>query len=181
MFFEREKILKAKEIMLKIAKGIDPISKEEISKDNFLKDERITRMFFYVAEVLDHVSKSKDRNLPEPTEFVITSEEKQKVIFPDNKIGVNDFSRGINEVIDLNKSKKLKGSDLNKHLKVLGILSEEKTRDGKTRTIINEKSSEFGFESEKKEFEGRTYFQVLINDKGKKYLLENLEDILKAE
>lgn len=181
MYFDREKILKAKGIMLKIASGTDPIGKEKISNESFLKDDRINRMFLYIADILDYVSRQRNKNIPAPTEFTITSEEKEKVVFPEGKIGVNIFSSCINDVLDLNLSKNLSGAVLNKHLKALGILSEEKTDTGKSRTIVNEKSAEFGFESVTKEFEGRSYEQVMINEKGKKYLLDNLEDIIRVE
>ena len=180
MHFDKEKVLKAREVILKLANGEDPINKEQISSDSFLSDPRMIRYFFFVAEVLEAVSRQRNKNIPAPTEFIITSEEKEKVVFPEGKIGVNLFSSCINDVLDLNRSKNLSGAALNRQLKNLGILSEEKTRDGKTRTIINEKSAEFGFESITREFEGRSYEQVMINDKGKKYLLENLEDIMKA-
>ena len=180
MYFDREKVLKAREIILKIANGKDPINKEQIPSDSFLIDPRMIRCFFFVAEVLETVSRQRNKNIPAPTGFIITSEEKEKVVFPEGKIGINIFSRCINDVLDLNRSKNLSGAVLNKHLKALGILSEEKTRDGKTRTIINEKSAEFGFEAEEREYNGLTCEQVMINEKGKKYLLDNLEDIMKV-
>ena len=180
MHFDKEKVLKAREVILKLANGEDPINKVQISLDSFLIDPRMIRCFFFVAEVLEAVSRQRNKNIPAPTEFFITSEEKEKVVFPEGKIGVNIFSSCINEVLDLNRSKNLSGAVLNKHLKALGILSEETIRDGKTRTIVNEKSAEFGFESITREFEGRSYDMVVINDKGKKYLLDNLEDIIRA-
>lgn len=181
MYFDKEKVLKAREVILKLANGEDPINKEQISSDSFLIDPQMIRYFFFIAEVLESVSRQRNKNLPVPTGLTITSEEKEKVVFPEGKIGVNIFSSCINDVLDLNRSKKLSGTVLNKHLKTLGILSEENTRDGKTRTIINEKSAEFGFEAQEKEYNGVTYEQVMINDKGKKYLLENLEDIMNVE
>ncbi|MCD4796185.1 MAG: hypothetical protein K8R49_03310 [Candidatus Cloacimonetes bacterium] len=181
MYFDKEKVLKAREVILKLANGEDPINKEQISSDSFLIDPQMIRYFFFIAEVLESVSRQRNKNLPVPTGLTITFEEKEKVFFPEGKIGVNIFSSCINDVLDLNRSKKLSGTVLNKHLKTLGILSEENTRDGKTRTIINEKSAEFGFEAQEKEYNSVTYEQVMINDKGKKYLLENLEDIMNVE
>lgn len=69
---------------------------------------------------------------------------------------------------------------MNKKLKILGILSEEKLESGKTRTIINENSINFGFETDKKTYNGSEYDMVAMNDKGKKYLLDNIESIMKA-
>ena len=181
MYFDKEKVLKAREVILKLSNGEDPINKGKITSGNFLNDPRMKRCFFFVAEVLEAISRQRNKNIPAPTGFIITSEEKGKVILPEGKIGVNILSSCINDVLDLNRSKKLTGAALNKQLKKLGILSEETTDKGKIRTITNEKSAEFGFESLTREFEGRSYEMVVINEKGKKYLLDNLEDIMKAD
>ncbi len=78
-------------------------------------------------------------------------------------------------------SKRLTGVELNKRLKKLGILAEESTEGGKTRTITNERSAQYGFEMGRKSYNGIEYDMVLINDAGKKYLLENLETIMAVE
>ncbi|MCQ1530181.1 hypothetical protein [Lutispora saccharofermentans] len=181
---ELEKIQKARLVLQKIAKGINPVNGEQIEQESFLNDPRIIRCFYYVAEVLDNVAKgaySSRRSGPGAAKFFITPEQKARVQFPEGKIGVNEFSKCINMCIDLNESKKLTGVELNKRLKALGILSEEQTEEGKTRTVINDNSKNYGFESEKKNYNGVEYEMVMINDKGKQYLLENIEEIMKAE
>ena len=105
-------------------------------------------------------------------------EEKKQVSFPEGKIGVNEFSKQVNLCIDLTKSKKLTGVELNKGLKKIGILSEKTMESGKTRTITNETSANYGFEMEKRNFNGVEYEMVLMNDNGKKYLLQNIDTIM---
>ena len=177
---EREKVIKAKEVLLKIANGTNPVDGTPINEESFLNDPRIIRCFFYISEVLNRVIAGQtNQNLPKPTEFHITKEEKGLVKFPENKIGANQFAKCINNVIDLNKSKKLSGVELNKQLKKMGVLSENIDEQGKVRTIINNKSVDYGFESEKRNYNGNEYEMVVINDIGKAYILENLEDIMK--
>jgi len=179
---EFEKIEKAKIILQKIAKGINPITGEQIEDNSFLNDARMIRCFYFVAEVLDNVRKGAyGPTKNKLTKFVITPEQKKRVEFPPNKIGVNEFSRCINSCIDLSISKKLSGVELNNKLKKLGILSEEPTAKGKTRTVINENSINYGFESERRTYNGVEYEMVVINDKGKKYLLDNIESIMGEE
>lgn len=113
-------------------------------------------------------------------EFRITPEQKERVVFTPGKIGVNEFSRCVNLFIDLNISKKLTGIELNKKLKKFGILSEEDTEDGRKRTVINANSAKYGIESEKRTYNGVEYDAVVINDNGKKYILDNIEAIMKA-
>lgn len=113
--------------------------------------------------------------------FSITAEEKSRVVLPDKSIGVNEFAKCINSVINLQRSKKLSGMELNKQLKRMGVLGEEKTEEGKTRTVVNERSIEFGIETEKRIYSGNEYEMILFNDKGKKFLLDNLEKIMSHE
>ncbi|MGE5629831.1 MAG: hypothetical protein ACM3TR_01900 [Caulobacteraceae bacterium] len=70
---------------------------------------------------------------------------------------------------------------MNKKLKMLGILGEEIGEGGKKKTVVNANSASYGLESEKRVFNGVEYEAVVINDKGKKYLLENIEAIMKTE
>lgn len=180
MHNEFEKIEKAKNVLQKIAKGIDPLSGEIIEKDSFLNDARIIRCFYFVTEILDNVLNGiyNNRKL---SSFIITAEQKSRVIFPDGKIGVNEFSKCINACIDLSKSKKLNGVELNKWLKKSGILSEINTVNGKTRTVTNDTSAQYGFENVKRMYNDVEYDMVVINDKGKKYLLDNIESIMESK
>ncbi|MCX7711427.1 MAG: hypothetical protein N2484_16425 [Clostridia bacterium] len=182
MIADYEKMEKAKNLLQKIAKGVDPLTGELIAEDSFLNDPRIIRCFYYVSEVLENViqgaySKSSGKN----ADFIITAEQKSRVVFSEGKIGVNEFSRCINQCIDASRSKKMTGVGLNKRLKKLGLLSEVETNDGKTRTVTNEQSAQYGIETEKRTFKGVEYDAVVINDQGKKYLLEHIEDIMKID
>jgi hypothetical protein len=179
MVTDFEKMEKAKQLLLKIAKGIDPLTGETFDENSFLSDPRIIRCFYYVTEVMDDVTKGVYGLVGQkPKEFLISPEEKMQITFPEGKIGVNEFSRQVNSYINPVKSKKLTGMELNKKLKKMGILSETITESGKTRTITNNISAEYGFEMEKRIFNGTEYDMVLINDRGKKYLLQNIDTIM---
>ena len=47
MEYDREKLIKAKSVIEKIANGINPISGESIKEDSFMQDPRLIRCFFY--------------------------------------------------------------------------------------------------------------------------------------
>lgn len=176
---EKDKIRKAREVLLKIAHGTNPITGNDVGEDGLLNDPRIIRCLYFVSDVLENVldgSYSKRKY----TSFVITPEQKSRVNLPEGKIGVNKFSKCINEVLDMN-SKELTGLELNKKLKQMNILGEAVNDDGKTVTTINDSSHEYGFEVEHRKFNGKEYDMVVINDTGKNYLLENLENIMGVE
>ncbi len=178
---EFDRIEKAKAVLEKIAKGVDPLTGVAIDGESFLNDPRIIRCFYFVGEVLDNVLNgvysARGNKL---LNFIITPEQKSQVRFSPGKIGVNEFSRNINECIDLSRSKRLTGVELNRRLRKMGILGEIPGEKGKTRTTLNGSSAEYGFETEIKSYNGVEYEAVVINDKGKRYLLDNIETIMEA-
>ncbi|NLO38428.1 MAG: hypothetical protein GX115_02995 [Ruminiclostridium sp.] len=176
---ERDKIQKAREVLLKIAHGANPITGNEMEGEAFLNDPRIIRCFYFVADVLQNVLNGSYSNRKNAS-FVISPEQKSRVRFPEGKIGVTVFSKCINEVLEMT-SKQLTGMELNKRLKQMNILGETVNSEGKAVTTINEHSNKYGFELEHKVFNNREYDMVVMNDTGKQYLLENLETIMGVE
>lgn len=178
MIYDIEKIEKAKTILQSIASGNNPINGEIIEEENFINDPRLIRMFYFIAEVLDNVTKGNysERKI---SEFVITDEQKNKVVFTEGNIGVNEIARCINQQINLLMSKKVTGVVINNGLKRLGILSEGMDDLGKKRTTTNEKSADYGFQLEKRNYNGVEYYMVVIDEKGKRYILDNIEKIAK--
>lgn len=175
-----EQIKDARSIVLKIAKGIDPLTGECIEKKSFFHDPEIIRCFYFVSEMLQELESPPSRPLKRQ-KFSITPEQKQKVILTDGKIGINEFVKCIRKTVEPEKTAGFSGVEIYKKLKALGILSEEEYEQGKKRTTTNEKSPDFGFESETRTFNGEKYKVILMNEKGKQFLLNNLEDILEEK
>lgn len=174
-----ERLIKAREVLTKIADGVNPMSGEPINEKDFIHDPRMIRHFFYIAEVMNDVIRYRAANhMKKLTDFIIAEDEKKRVMLPESKIGVTEFAKRINFVLDPYKSKKLTGADLNRQLKKMGILSEVDGEDGKPRTITNDKSGEYGIETEKRSYNGREYDMIVFNDQGKRFLLDNLEKIM---
>lgn len=111
----------------------------------------------------------KNKPTKRPRKLFITDEQISKISLPLVKIGINDFAKAVNEVLDLTKSKKLNGTVINKKLKLLRILIETVEEDGNRRTITNEKSEGYGIELVTKNYNGRHYQQVVFNDQGKEF------------
>ncbi len=179
---DKEKLLRAKEILRKTANGINPFNDEQIGGDSFLHDPRMVRCLYFVLEVLDCAIEGPIRTgLKKPSVFVITTEEKKMIELPQDRIGVNEFAKCVNKVLDLNRSKTLSGMEINKKLKKMGILGEEALPDGKKRTLLTARSYDQGVETEKRNYNGNEYEMVLFNEKGKKFLLDNLEKIMEID
>lgn len=178
MIRDIEKIRKAREIILNLANGVDPINEIEIKTNDVLSDPRIIRCFFFIGEVLDGVAKGEYSKGTKGLKFIITPEQKANVVFTGGEIGVNEISKCINEQLNPLLSKRTAGSLINKGLKKMKILSEREDPDGKIRTTINEKSAKYGFIEVQKTFNGDEYTQVLANDLGKNFILDNIDEIM---
>lgn len=177
---ESRKLDRSIEIMKLLAEGINPFTNEPYDDKAFVNDPRMVRCFYYVIDVLERVKTGRiggasgRRDMP----FVITPEEKRKIVLPDEKIGVNTFAKCVNLVIDPSRSKRLTGMLINQQLKKMGILAEEKEADGKSHTVITGESARYGIESMQMDYNGVVYNKVVFNDQGKKFLLEHLEEIM---
>lgn len=173
MTTETKKLLESKRLIEKLANGENPITGIPIHDESFLNNPKILRSFYFL---IDHISTQIEQNtLPpvKPKKFVITEEQLENVKLPPGKIGINEFARAINKVIDPRISKKLTGQMINKKLKEIEILSEMVDEEGKTNTITNENSEGYGSESITKNFNGREYQKVVYNEVGKEFLLNN--------
>lgn len=148
----------------------------------FLQDPRLIRCLFFVQQILNEAAERPENiAVRKPAKFIITDEEKSSVRFPEENIGVNQFARCINNAIDLNRSRKITGVEINKQLKKMGILAEELLADGKKSTVVNANSPKYGIVTEKRNYNGNEYDMVCFNDIGKKFLLDELEKILEYE
>ena len=179
---ESEKMEKAMLVLSKMAKGVDPLTGKVIKEDSFLNDPEIIRCFYFINEVLENVKNgtyARNHSLPH---FIISPEQKGMISLREGKIGVTEFSKQVNLCINPAVSRKLTGVELNKKLKKLGVLGEENNpATGRTRTTINADSGRYGFELESRSFNGTEYEMVVMNNSGKQYVLDHLEEIMKIE
>lgn len=178
MMYEVVELNQTKAVLEGLAQGINPLTGKPLEMESWLKQGELVKYLQKASAIVEQLIRNGGHlGGGQPTRFTITPDQKKAVRLPDGKIGVNEFSRCVNACLDA-ESKKLTGVELNKRLKKLGILSEEKLEENKTRTITNSLSAEYGFESEERTYQNEKYLMVLMNDQGKKYLLDNLESIM---
>jgi hypothetical protein len=184
MYYQVDQLSQTKNVLERLAKGVNPLTGKMVEKESILKHGEIGKCLAVAGEIVERFIRNGCRigggRNNKQTPFTITAAQKIAVKLTDGKIGVNEFSRCVNRCLDAD-GKKLTGVELNKRLKKLGILSEEKLPDGKTHTTVNGKSSDYGFEREYRSYKGEAYEMVVMNEIGKKYLLDNLETIMATE
>lgn len=178
MYQETEKLTKVKETIEKIASGINPLNGAKIEKGSFIYDDEVSGDLIYAAQKLNKlIAWEHNKQLKNVLDFVISKEQMENIKLPDKKIGVNEFAKCVNQVIDTSISRKISGVEINKRLKEMGILGEEQ-EDKHKKTIVNDNSSKYGIEIEKRNFNGKEYEAIVFNEDGKKFLLDNLGKIM---
>lgn len=175
------KLLESKQVIEKLAHGINPIDGSAIVADHLLNKPQVIRHFFVLLNFLDSKLEKKQKKTSRrkrPNKVVLTSEQLERVELPKGLIGINEFARAVNLVIDETVSKKLTGASINRKLKEIGVLSEEKINDNRKRTVVNSDSIAYGIESMEGFYNGEVYQRVVFNDIGKEFLLKNLIDLM---
>lgn len=179
---ERKKLERSIYILDRLSTGVNPFDESKVLENNDIDNEKLENCFKYVSGILNDLLENKYVKLEKvkQMEFTITKEQKENVKFPSYPIGIAEFTRCINEVIDTEKVKKLNAVNVTKGLKKMDILHEIKiAQTGRTKTIINpDASQKYGISVITFEKNGIKIEKIIYDDIGKKFLLDNLEDIL---
>ncbi|MBM7649795.1 hypothetical protein JOC78_002779 [Bacillus ectoiniformans] len=182
MRYEKDQLLQSKNLLQTLANGLNPLTKEPLPSDSFLRESTLTSSLFYLSAYIDQaLSKPSKRKRTRHLPLHLTKAELQTVCLPEGKIGIQAFTKAVNQVLDRENSQLLTAVRINKQLKRMGILSEIEDEEGGKHTVTNDHSEGYGIESVQRKFRDREYEQVLFNETGKQFLLEHLVEIMAFE
>lgn len=176
------KLKASRDLIQNIIQGTDRKGNSITSIDDFFKVPEVMRQFSFIEGVLSkQIEYELRKEKKERRIFSITVEELAHVQLPDSDIGINEFAKCINRVIDISSIRGISGAQINSKLKEVGILGEKLDDDGKKMTVINKKSKDYGIISIPSEYNGRKYEKVTFNNKGKQFLLDHFIEIMKLD
>lgn len=183
MKVDLQKLTEAKEVLMNMANGINPLNGKMIEDSSFLNDPKIIRSLYYLitcleANVFQGVQQEK---VKQTKNYEITQELLNKIEFPPGYMGINEFCRIVNEHINSPTSKKLTHTPIYKKLKSLGILTEEVNEEGRTRSRVTDKANNYGILEIDREYNGQPYKQIVFDNDGKEFLRRNLLKLLDIE
>lgn len=177
---ELEKMMHAKEYIDKLAKGVDPLSDSELPKDTVLNNVRLSRCFFYVAEVLEKVIGNGGEvysSADGKVRFVLTEEQKAQVAVSPEAIGVNELAKRINSIIDANKMLGVSGVKINDWLVAQGYLVQMISNDKKMKTVSS-KGKSAGIQTiDVTTPDGRVYKKNIFNLEMQRYIVEHINEV----
>lgn len=179
---ELEIMQRAKMYMEKLAQGIDPISDQEIPEDSVLNNVRLARCFFYVSGVLDQVIANGGKVAHTPQkDFSITDEELRRINPSQEPIRITQFVELVMNAINDADRKRLKTTTITSWLIEKGFMSKQADADGKTKRLPTAMGEQIGLTVKLREGQYGTYQAVYYSAEAQQFILDHLQEILRAE
>lgn len=131
---ELETIARAKMYIDKLANGINPLDDTAVAENDVVNNVRISRCLFFVSDTLRKVLENGGVGTSQrvkKSEFNITPEELEKFEFSDKPIPVSEIAKRVNEIADIQNSKKFSHRMITTWLIEIGMLIEVESAEGK--------------------------------------------------
>lgn len=175
---ELDKLARAKMYMEKLANGINPIDESVIPDEDVINNVRLSRCFFYVADILSQVidnggviSKKKIKKIP----FVLPIEQREAFVYSKEPITVTEIVKKINELIPQDEMTHFTTTMLTEWLLSVGMLNTELNAEGKQVKRPTSQGKALGILTEDRTGVTGQYTVVLYNTDAQHFLLDNLD------
>lgn len=178
---ELETMQRAKMYMEKLANGINPLDDSAIPDGDVVNNVRLSRCFFYVADVLGKVIDNggtvkgkKIKKVP----FNISFEQIQKYPFSDEPIALSKIAERINELVAVEDMKKLSYKNIADWLVEIRILEVVTKEDGKTSKAPTEQGRNIGISVEIRNGQYGQYEIVVYNRTAQQFIVDNIDAVI---
>lgn len=168
----------AKDYIDDLARGINPLTKEELREDDAVNQVRISRCLYYVSDVLEAILRNGGvRVILEAQPFEPENIDLSQFVFSEKPITVSVLVGQINE-LKPPAMKKLKVTAVTNWLADHGFLRVE-TINNKNRKRPTQQGVNLGLvERENINEAGIKYFTVLYTPQAQQFILDNLASIV---
>lgn len=181
---ELETLERAKMYMEKLANGINPIDGSMIPDEDVVKNIRLSRCFFYVADILQQVIDNDGitpRSKPKKYPFELPVERRSAFQFSNTPIPITEVANRINALIDEDTMKKLSYNAIRNWLISLNMLEDTLNGEGKTVKTPTGRGEHVGIKREARMGQNGTYFVVVYNRAAQSIILDNLDAIIEHQ
>lgn len=170
--------------MDKLAKGINPIDGSAIPDEDVVNNVRLSRCFFYVADVLRQVIDNggiapQKKQKKEP--FALTAEQRNSFNFSATPIPVSELSKRINFLPENENMATLGYSAIRDWLMSIGMLEEILDGDGKRVKRPTAQGETIGISLDARKGNNGTYFVVVYNLAAQHFIMDNLDAIIEFD
>jgi len=177
MSTELEKLERARSYIEQLANGIDPISGRELPEDSALNQVRLSRCFFYVADVLGQavVKEKKATKIP-LLPFALPVEQRGQIPIESSAM-IRRFTESINALVDLTAMSNLKTTAITGWLVEQGYLRED-MYNGKRRKVPTDKGRAAGITDEQRQGQFGSYTATLYDENAQRLMIAHLDEII---
>ena len=176
---DRNKSIIAKDWILKLANGINPLDGSAIPDGDIVNNVHISRCLFYVSELLGtYQIMSNKKSKAYENEFYIKLEDIEKVTIVE-RTGIASFVREINKLIPDNTRPISYGKILN-WLMANGYLEEVEVDSFGRRKNPTASGSAVGISAGLREGTNGQYWAVEYNSNAQRFILSNINAISKS-
>lgn len=181
---ELETLERAKMYIEKLANGINPIDGTIVPDEDVINNVRISRCFFYVADVLQQVIENgdlsrqrKEKKIP----FSLSFEKRNDFSFSERPISISEIAKRLNDLITDESMMNLSYRAIRDWLMKLGLLEEAFDSEGKAVKRPTPQGKEIGIALESRIGKTGTYFVVVYNLHAQHFIVDNLDAIVYYE
>ena len=180
-----ETMQRAKMYMDKLARGIDPVTNQELPEDSALNQVRLARCFLYVSDVLEQVianggvvgAKPKQKRLP----FAATMEQLAGIPVSEEPVVITQLVDRINEALNNPQMKKLSTTTITNWLLEKGFMEKQAGPDGKSRRVPAANGNRIGLSVQTRQGMYGDYLAVYYSKEAQQFIIDNLPQILGGE
>lgn len=181
---ELETLERAKMYMEKLANGINPIDGSRIPDEDVVNNVRLSRCFFYVADVLRQVIDNggvTPQKKPKKEAFALTAEQRAAFEFSTTPIPISELSKRINALTDNENMATLGYTVIRDWLMSLGMLEDALDGDGKKTKRPTAQGESIGITLDARTGSNGTYFVVAYNVAAQHFIMDNLDAIIEFD
>lgn len=181
---ELETMERAKMYMEKLANGINPIDDSMIPDEDVVNNVRLSRCFFYVADVLRQVIDNGGivpQKKPKKEAFALTVEQRNAFEFSATPIPISELSKRINSLTENENMATLSYTVIRDWLISLGMLEDAIDGDGKKVKRPTAQGESVGITLDARTGNNGTYFVVVYDLAAQHFILDNLDAIIEFD
>ena len=179
---ELETLERAKMYMEKLANGINPIDGTQIPDTDVVNNVRLSRCFFYVADVLRQVLDNGGITpSSKPVPFALTAEQRAAFEFSTTPITISELAKRINALVTNENMASLSYTAIRDWLMSLGMLEDVLDADGKKTKRPTPRGESVGIGLDARTGNSGMYFVVVYDLAAQHFVLDNLDAILEME
>ena len=181
---EIETMQLAREYLIKMANGIDPLKDRAVAETDCLNQVRISRCLFYVSEVLGRVIESGGKTggsrkaAKQP--FAISYDLLEHFPLSNTPIPVSEIAKRLNELVEPGTMTKLKTTSITGFLVESGLLKAVQAPDGSTTKVPTEQGRSMGISVEERSGRYGRYRITLYNIDAQQFILDNIEAVIEV-